>query len=65
MNIGRVNAINKEAILMGCYMDVVFSFVAKVPSQSCFCAFSVLISSHALSFFKMYFITLVVNDYNS
>ena len=27
-----------------------YSFVAKVPSQSCLCAFSVLISLHVFSF---------------
>ena len=32
-----------------------FNFAAKVPSQSCSCAFLVLISIHFLSFFGKYF----------
>ena len=32
--------------------------VSKVPSQPCFCGFSVLISLHALSFLKCFFISL-------
>ena len=31
-----------------------FNFVTEVPSQSCFCTFSVLISLHVLSFKKMF-----------
>ena len=42
----------------GCYVEVVFKFIAKVPSQSCFSAFLILISLHALSFFKC------VHNYN-
>ena len=38
------------------------NFVAKVPSQSCLCAFSVLISLHVLSFFEiLFFITSNTN----
>ena len=44
--------------MQGCYVEVVFNYVAKVPSQSCSCAVLVLISLHPLSFFKMFFIIL-------
>ena len=36
---------------LGLYGSGYFNFAAKVPSQSCSCAFSVLISLHFLSFF--------------
>ena len=36
--------------MYGCYVEVVFNFVAKIPSQSCSCTFSVFISLHTLSF---------------
>ena len=39
-------------------MEVVINFDIKVPSQSCFCTFLVLISLNDLSFFKMCFIIL-------
>ena len=36
-------------------LHVKFNFVANVPSQSCSCAFSVLISLHTIPIFKMFF----------
>ena len=54
--IARVKVKHKEAVLVyNCYVEVVFNFVAQVPSQSCSCAFSVLIwlyRSHILFIFK-------------
>ena len=44
---------------VGLYGSGYFNFVAKVLSQSCSCAFSVLISLHVLSFFENVFIILV------
>ena len=39
-----------------------FNFVAKVPSQYCFCAFSVLTSLRTLSFFfKCFYYALLVD----
>ena len=46
---------------VGLYGSGYFNFVAKVPSQSCSCAFSVLISLHFLSFFgKMFLLFLYI-----
>ena len=45
---------------VGLYGSGYFNFAAKVPSQSCSCAFSVLISLHFLSFIENVFIILVI-----
>ena len=45
--------------MYGCYVEVVFHFVAKAILFLCFFGFDIAISLHTLSFFKMFFIILV------
>ena len=46
--------------MYGCYVEVVFHFVAKAILFLCFFGFDIIISLHTLSFFKMFFIILKI-----
>ena len=53
-------AIYTHVLMYGCYVELVFNFFAKVPSQSCFCAFLVDIPLCSFIFFKV--LLLFIND---